>query len=121
MLRSPPMGPTIVPRTKQAAGCCTPWVEPAIGPGEAADLAHVAKALGDPVRLRIVDTVRTAAPEAVCQCELQPLFGISQPAISRHLRLLVEARVLGVERRGLWAHYFIPADSTLEALRTWLD
>jgi ArsR family transcriptional regulator len=87
---------------------------------EAAGIAAVAKALGDPTRLQIVDTVRQAAPEAVCVCELQPLFEISQPAISRHLKVLRDAGVLAVERRGLWAYYFVPADSTLTTLEDWL-
>ena len=87
---------------------------------QASDLAAVAKALGDPTRLQIVDAVRKASPEAVCVCELQPLFEMSQPAISRHLKVLRDAGILGVERRGVWAHYFIPADSTLEDLDSWL-
>jgi ArsR family transcriptional regulator, arsenate/arsenite/antimonite-responsive transcriptional repressor len=113
--------PLISPRTKQAPGaCCAAPVQPDLGEAAATDLARVVKALADPVRLRIVDTVRKMSPEAVCQCEVTPLFPISQPAVSRHLRLLVEAGVLGVERRGLWAYYYVPEDSTLEVLDTWL-
>ena len=113
--------PMITPRTKQpAGGCCAAPVQPDLDGPAAADLARVVKALADPVRLRIVDLVRKAAPEAVCQCEITPLFGISQPAVSRHLKLLVEAGVLEVERRGLWAHYYVPESSTLEVLDAWL-
>lgn len=83
-------------------------------------MASVAKALGDPIRLRIVDTLRTARPEAVCVCELTPLFDVSQPAISKHLKVLRAAGVIDVERRGLWSYYFIPEDSTLEVLTLWL-
>jgi ArsR family transcriptional regulator len=64
--------------------------------------------------------VRAAAPAAVCQCEITPLFEISQPAISKHLKVLTEAGVLAVERRGVWAHYSLPEDSSLERLRGWL-
>jgi ArsR family transcriptional regulator len=91
-----------------------------VSAARAAAIAAVAKALGDSTRLQIVDVVRKAAPEAVCVCELTPLFDISQPAISRHLKLLRDAGVLGVERRGLWAYYFVPEDSTLEVLDRWL-
>ena len=112
--------PTISPRTRVAWGCCTPLVEPSIDAAAAADLAKVAKAIGDPVRLRIVDTVRQAAPEAVCQCEITPLFEISQPAVFKHLKVLVEAGVLAVERRGAWAYYFVPEHSSLEVLTAWL-
>ena len=112
--------PTISPRTRQAGGCCDPLVEPDVSREKATGIATVAKALGDPTRLQIVDVVRKASPEAVCVCEIQPLFDISQPAVSRHLKVLREAGVLGVERRGLWAYYFIPEDSTLEVLDRWL-
>jgi ArsR family transcriptional regulator, arsenate/arsenite/antimonite-responsive transcriptional repressor len=113
--------PTITPRSKQAGGCCTAPVEPDVSASQASDVAAVAKALGDPVRLRIVDVVRKASPEALCQCELTPLFDISQPAISKHLRVLRDAGVLGMEKRGLWSYYFVPEDSTLEVLDTWLS
>jgi ArsR family transcriptional regulator, arsenate/arsenite/antimonite-responsive transcriptional repressor len=113
--------PTISPRSRQPGGCCTPLVEPAVDEATAAQLVRVAKALGDPVRLRIVDAIRRAAPEAVCQCELKPLFEISQPAVSKHLKVLVDAGVLAVERRGAWAYYYVPPDSTLEVLDAWLS
>jgi ArsR family transcriptional regulator len=88
---------------------------------DAARLAVLVKALADPTRLRIVDTVRKASPEAVCQCELLPLFDISQAALAKHLKVLVTAGLLGVERRGLWAFYFIAGESQWKELRTWLD
>jgi ArsR family transcriptional regulator len=112
--------PTMSPRTRQVGGCCTPLTEPDVTGRQAGDIAAVAKALGDSTRLQIVDAVRKAAPEAVCVCELQPLFDMSQPAISRHLKVLREAGVLAVERRGLWAYYFVPQDSTLGVLEEWL-
>ncbi len=113
--------PTITPRSRTAGGCCTPLVEPRLDASRATRLATVARALGDPVRLRMVDAVRQAAPEAVCQCELTPLFDISQPAVSKHLKVLVEAGVLSVERHGAWAYYFVSDESTLEDLESWLS
>jgi len=80
----------------------------------------VAKALGDPTRLRIVDAVRAAAPEAVCQCELVPLFAMSQPALAKHLKVLVEAGVLASARRGTWTYYYTRPGG-LEGLTTWLS
>lgn len=77
------------------------------------------KALADPTRLRIVDALRKAAPEAICQCELAPLFAISQQALSKHLKLLVVAGVIGSERRGLWTYYFIVPDG-LRGAHAWL-
>lgn len=113
--------PVITARERLPGGCCTPLVEPDLSAEEAADLAVLVKALADPTRLRIVDAVRKASPEAVCQCELLPLFAISQAALSKHLKVLLGAGLLGVERRGLWAYYFIAGEPRLERLRAWLS
>ncbi|HSD80995.1 MAG TPA: metalloregulator ArsR/SmtB family transcription factor, partial [Solirubrobacteraceae bacterium] len=53
-------------------------------------------------------------------CDLAPLFGISQPTLSHHLRKLQDAGVIGVERRGRWAYYTVRSE-TLEALSAWLS
>ena len=111
--------PVLSPRERVAGGCCSPFVEPDLGPAEAVRLALAAKALADPTRLRIVDAVRVAAPEAICQCELRPLFEISQPALSKHLKVLVDAGILGSERRGSWTFYF-EAPGGLASLTAWL-
>ncbi|HEY4096966.1 MAG TPA: metalloregulator ArsR/SmtB family transcription factor [Baekduia sp.] len=111
--------PVIHPRERQAGGCCEAPVEPDLTPAAAVALAATVKALADPTRLRIVDTLRKAAPEAVCQCELLPLFAMSQPALSKHLKVLAGAAVIGTERRGLWAYYYLVPGST-EELIAWL-
>jgi ArsR family transcriptional regulator len=111
--------PVLTPRERQAGGCCIPPVEPDLDAAAALDLAVVVKALADPTRLRIVDTVRKAAPEAICQCELMPLFDMSQPALAKHLKVLVGAGVLGSERRGLWTYYYLRPDATQELI-AWL-
>ncbi|HME04872.1 MAG TPA: metalloregulator ArsR/SmtB family transcription factor [Solirubrobacteraceae bacterium] len=83
-------------------------------------MAALTKALADPTRLRIIDAVRKASPEAVCQCELLPLFNMSQPALAKHLKILVSAGVLGTERRGLWAYYYTRPEWPKE-LTAWLS
>ncbi len=83
-------------------------------------LPALLKVLADPTRLRIVDAVRNAAPEAVCQCELLPLFAMSQPALAKHLKVLVEAGVLGSQRRGTWTYYYARPGG-LEGLTRWLS
>lgn len=113
--------PVITERERQPGGCQTPLVEPDLSPDDAAHLATLAKALADPTRLRIVDALRKATPEAVCQCELLPLFGISQAALAKHLKVLTTTGLLGVERRGLWTYYFIDGEPRWEELRAWLD
>jgi ArsR family transcriptional regulator len=112
--------PLITPRERQPGGCCVARVEPDIDPGHAADLAAIAKALADPTRLRIVDVVRKASPEAICQCELTPLFDMSQPALSKHLKVLLTAGVLASERRGLWTYYYERPEAR-EELMAWLS
>ena len=111
--------PVLSPRARQSGGCCQPPVEPDLAPEAAVALAATVKALADPTRLRIVDTLRKATPEAVCQCELKPLFDMSQPALAKHLKVLVNAGVIGTERRGLWAYYYILPDATKELIE-WL-
>jgi ArsR family transcriptional regulator, arsenate/arsenite/antimonite-responsive transcriptional repressor len=112
--------PVLSPRERGAGGCCGPVAMPELERGEAVELAAVFKALGDPTRLLIVDALRASAPEALCQCELLPLFEISQPALAKHLKVLVGAGVIGTERRGLWAYYFLLPDR-LKELYSWLS
>jgi ArsR family transcriptional regulator, arsenate/arsenite/antimonite-responsive transcriptional repressor len=112
--------PVISARVRQPGGCCTPLVEPDLSSAQASHLAVMTKALADPTRLRIVDALRKASPEAVCQCELLPLFDMSQPALAKHLKVLVAAGVLHSERRGLWSFYYVDPDA-LEHLRSWLS
>ena len=111
--------PVISPRERQAGGCCAAPVVPDLGEEAAVELAAVVKALADPTRLRIVDALRKAAPEAICQCELLPLFEMSQPALAKHLRVLVGAGVVESERRGLWTYYYVRPEA-LKELTTWL-
>lgn len=108
------------PRARQMGGCCSAPVSPDLDHEAATALAAVVKALADPTRLRLVDAVRKAAPEAVCQCELVPLFPMSQPALAKHLKQLVTAGVLGSERRGLWTYYF-PVPGGTDVLTAWLE
>jgi ArsR family transcriptional regulator len=112
--------PVLSPRERQAGGCCVAAVEPDLTDEAALDLAVVVKALADPTRLLIVDVLRKSSPEALCQCELVPLFDMSQQALSRHLKVLAAAGIIGSERRGVWTYSFVLPDA-LEALRTWLS
>src|ERR1700681_586189 len=99
--------------------CCEPVVYPDVERAQAARMASVAKALGDPIRLQLVDVLRTHAGK-VCVCELVPLFELSQPTVSHHLKVLREAGIVGSERQGLWAYYFVIPDA-LQELSVWLS
>jgi ArsR family transcriptional regulator len=82
-------------------------------------ISATAKALADPVRVEILQLLRKAEGQ-VCQCDLQPLFGISQPTLSHHLKKLHAAGLIDVERRGKWAYYAIDEDA-LGLLRAWVS
>jgi ArsR family transcriptional regulator len=111
----------LVPKQKRAAGerCCEPVVYPDVQREEAVRMAAVAKALGEPVRLQLVDVLRKHAGK-VCVCELVPLFAISQPTLSHHLKKLRDAGIVDSERRGLWAYYYV-VPGALEELSAWLS
>ena len=111
----------LTPKTKRPNGsgpCCEPVVYPDVDRDHALRMAEVAKALGDPIRLQLVDVLRRHAGK-VCVCELTPLFDVSQPTVSHHLKVLRDAGLVGVERRGLWAYYYVNPEATKE-LEQWL-
>ena len=90
--------------TELPAACCTPLDAPSLSDAEAAAAAAMFKALADPARVRIVNTLATAG-EGVCVCDLTPHLGLSQPTVSHHLRKLAEVGLLRREQRGTWAFY----------------
>jgi ArsR family transcriptional regulator, arsenate/arsenite/antimonite-responsive transcriptional repressor len=111
----------IHPKQKRAAGerCCEPVVYPDVEREQAQRIARLAKALGDPVRIELVDVLRKHAGK-VCVCELVPLFDLSQPTISHHLKVLREAGLVESERQGLWAYYYV-VPGALDELVAWLS
>ena len=101
-----------------AGSCCAP----AVGLDRGLDaerVAAVAKALAEPIRVQILDVVRRS-PVPVCQCELVPLFEVPQSTLSHHVNKLVDAGLVGVERRHKWAYYSLAPDAAKE-LSTWLS
>ncbi len=111
----------LAPKQKRAAGepRCEPVVYPDVQRAEAERMAEIAKALGDPIRLQVVDVLRRHAGQ-VCVCELVPLFDVGQSTLSHHLKKLREAGIVDAERRGLWAYYYVRPDA-LKELATWLS
>jgi ArsR family transcriptional regulator, arsenate/arsenite/antimonite-responsive transcriptional repressor len=110
----------LTPKTKRAPGepCCEPVVYPDVEREHALRMATVAKALGDPIRLQLVDVLRKHAGK-VCVYELIPLFDIQQSTLSHHLKKLREAGIVDSERRGLWAYYYVLPEA-LDELAAWL-
>jgi ArsR family transcriptional regulator, arsenate/arsenite/antimonite-responsive transcriptional repressor len=110
----------LAPKQKRPVGepCCEPIVYPEIERDQAERMGRAAKALGDPIRMQLVDVLRKHAGK-VCVCELVPLFDLSQPTVSHHLKVLREAGIVGSERRGLWAYYYVKPEA-LGELSAWL-
>jgi ArsR family transcriptional regulator len=111
----------LAPKQKRPPGepCCEPVVYPDVERQQAERMAAIAKALGDPIRLQLVDVLRRHAGK-VCVCELVPLFELSQPTVSHHLKVLREAGIVDSERQGLWAFYYVEPEA-LDELAGWLS
>jgi ArsR family transcriptional regulator len=103
------------------AACCTPITEAALDADQAADLARMFKALGDPIRLRLLSRITSAPEGEICVCDLTGGdFDVSGPTISHHLKVLREAGLIDGERRGTWV-YYRPQPDNLRQLAALLD
>jgi ArsR family transcriptional regulator, arsenate/arsenite/antimonite-responsive transcriptional repressor len=78
------------------------------------------KALGDPVRLRLLSMIASQAGGEVCVCDLTPPFPLTAPTISHHLRVLREAGLVDCQRRGTWVYYRV-RPGVLDRLASVLD
>ncbi|WP_079176886.1 helix-turn-helix transcriptional regulator [Streptomyces sp. MUSC 14] len=91
----------------QDATCCQGLAGAPLDEERASELARVFKALGDPVRLRLLSMIASREGGEVCVCEMTPAFDLSQPTISHHLKLLRQAGLIDCERRGTWVYYWV--------------
>jgi ArsR family transcriptional regulator, arsenate/arsenite/antimonite-responsive transcriptional repressor len=98
--------------------CCGPTTSTtALRPEEAARHAAVLKALADPHRLRMLSIIAAQPASApLCVCEIEGEFGLAQPTVSHHLKVLREAGLVTVTKRGLW-HYYAPRPEGLAPVR----
>ena len=85
--------------------CCSPLRREPLSEEQAAGVARMFKALGDPVRLRLFSLIASHAGGEACVCDLTGAFDVSQPTISHHLKVLREAGLLTSERRASWVYY----------------
>lgn len=99
-----------------ARGCCSSVVAAPLGDAEAAELAAGFHALGDPVRLKLLSLLASAAAGEVCVCDLVDKVGRSQGTVSHHLRILTDVGLAVGERRGKWVWYSVIPER-LRALR----
>ncbi len=87
------------------AACCSPVTGGVVSDETATTLARMFKALGDPTRVRLLSMIAAAPEGEACVCDLIDPVGLSQPTVSHHMRLLVEAGLATREQRGRWAFY----------------
>jgi len=93
-----------------AEACCAPLLREPITASQAAQLARLLKALADPTRLRLVSMVAAHEGGEACVCALTEPLGLTQPTISHHLKVLVDAGIFSRDKRGVWAYYsLVPA------------
>ena len=97
-------------------GCCGTVRANTLGEHEADTLARSFAALSDPIRLRLLSFVASADADEVCACDLVEPSGRSQPTVSHHMKVLVDAGLVEREKRGLWVWYRV-VPSQLDALR----
>jgi ArsR family transcriptional regulator len=106
--------PTI---TLDPISCCTPVRTEILDEGQAALLAHSFAALADPIRLRLLSHIAAAGGAEICACDLVAPSGRSQPTVSHHMKILVDAGLVEREKRGLWVWYRL-VPTRLDALRS---
>ncbi len=92
--------------------CCPPMTREPLSVDEADQLSRMFKALGDPIRLRMLSLIASHQGGEVCVCELAGgRFAVTGPTISHHLKVLREAGLIDGERRGTWIYYRVLPDA----------
>lgn len=97
------------------AACCAPLVREPLSASAATDLARTLKAIADPARLRLLSMIAAHEGGEACVCDLIEPLGLSQPTVSHHLKVLVDAGLLRRDKRGVWA-YFTLVPEALDTL-----
>ncbi len=101
------------------AADCAPLLEGEIGEPDAQRLAALLKVLAEPARLRLLSLIQAQPNGEACVCHLTSPLGLSQPTVSHHLKVLLDADLVEREQRGSWA-YFRVKPERLAAIRSLL-
>ena len=100
---------------------CEPSLtEAPLGEPCASDLAAVFRALGDPIRLRLLSIVTSTAPDEVCACNLSIPVDRTAATVSHHMGVLRRAGLITSEKRGTLVFYRV-VPSRFQELRELLD
>jgi ArsR family transcriptional regulator len=100
--------------------CCPAVLATPLSEDRAAEIARALAVLADPARLRLLSLITTAPAGEACVCELVEPLGRSQPTVSHHLKVLVDAGLIEGEKRGRWVWYR-PVRERLAQVRAVLD
>jgi ArsR family transcriptional regulator, arsenate/arsenite/antimonite-responsive transcriptional repressor len=98
------------------AASCPPLLAGALDAGEAEGLARALKVLADPARLRLLSLIQAQPSGEACVCHLTEPLDLSQPTVSHHLKVLLDAGLVEREQRGSWAYFRVVPDQ-LRAVR----
>ena len=101
------------------APSCPPLLQAPLAAGDAGQLAAALKAIADPSRLRLLSLIQAQPDHEACVCHLTEPLNLSQPTVSHHLKILLQAGLVEREQRGSWA-YFRIREEPLAALRALL-
>lgn len=104
--------PTFLPLlSSDTDACCSTIHGSALTAEEADPIARTFKALGDPARVRLLSLIAASEGGEACICDLTEPVGLSQPTVSHHMKLLVDAGLATREQRGKWAYYRVVTDA----------
>jgi ArsR family transcriptional regulator, arsenate/arsenite/antimonite-responsive transcriptional repressor len=98
------------------AASCAPLLQEPLEAQEADQPAAALKVIADPARLRLLSLIQAQPGHEACVCHLTEPLGLSQPTVSHHLKVLLNAGLVERDRRGNWA-YFRVREEPLAALR----
>ena len=98
------------------AAICPPLLAGPLDRDSATHLAGALKVLADPARLRLLSLIQSQPSNEACVCHLTGPLGLSQPTVSHHLKVLLDAGLVERERRGSWSYYRV-VPGALEPLR----
>jgi ArsR family transcriptional regulator len=92
------------------AGSCPPLLAGPLPVEDAEQLARALKVIADPARLRLLSLIQAQPDGEACVCHLTEPLGLSQPTVSHHLKVLLDAGLVEREQRGRWAYFRVASD-----------
>jgi ArsR family transcriptional regulator, arsenate/arsenite/antimonite-responsive transcriptional repressor len=98
------------------ATSCPPLLAGPLDANEADALADALKVIADPARLRLLSLIQAQPSGEACVCHLTEPLGLTQPTVSHHLKVLLNAGLVEREQRGSWAYFRVVPDQ-LRTLR----